>query len=137
MNTDLTTLLFKGMAALNQMRHRKSYIKRYEPTQNVALWLHRMNTERQIQGWSDSQAVAEASLSLGNFALTWFVTHCAQVTIWAEFESKMRLRFGEDKQTIIARIKHRKQGENESVQLYADDMIMMFAQSELPYALRR
>jgi len=96
-----------------------------------------MNTERQIQGWSDPQAVAEASLSLGNFALTWFVTHRSQVTIWAEFESKMRLRFGEDKQTIIARIKHRKQGENESVQLYADDMIMMFAQSELPYALRR
>ena len=96
-----------------------------------------MTTERQIQGWSDPQGVAEASLSRGNVALTWFVTHCAQVTNWAEFESKMRLRFGEDKQTIIARIKHRKQGENESVQLYADDMIMMFAQSELPYALRR
>ena len=125
------------MAALNQMRHRKSYIKRYEPTQNVALWLHRVNTERQIQGWSDSQAVAEASLSLGNVALTWFVTHCVQVTTWAEFESKMRLRSGEDKQTIIARIKHRKQAENESVQLYADNMIMMFAQSELPHDLRR
>ena len=124
------------MAALNQRRHRKAYIKRYEPTQNVALWLHRMNTERQIQGWSDPQAVAEASLSLGNVALTWFA-HCAQVTNWAEFESKMRVRFGEDKQTIIARIKHRKQAENESVQLYADDMIMMFAQSELPHALRR
>ena len=125
------------MAALNQKRHRKSYIKRYEPTQNVALWLHRMTTERQIQGWSDPQAVAEASLSRGNVALTWFVTHCAQVTNWAEFESKMRVRFGEDKQTIIARIKHRKQAENESVQLYADDMIMMFAQSALPHALRR
>ena len=49
----------------------------------------------------------------------------------------MRVRFGEDKKPIIARIKHRKQGENESVQLYADDMSMMFAQSELPYALRR
>ncbi len=59
-----------------------------------------------------------------------------QVTTWGEFESKMRLRFGEDKQTITARIKHRKQAENESVQLYADDMIMMFAQSELPHALR-
>ena len=63
--------------------------------------------------------------------------HCAQVTTWAEFESNMRLRFGEDKQTIIARINHRKQAENESVQLYADDMIMIFAQSELPHALRR
>ncbi len=125
------------MAALNQMRHRKAYIKRYEPTQNVSLWLHRMNTERQIQGWSDSQAVAEASLSLGNVALTWFVMHCTQVTTWAEFESNMRARFGEDKQSIIARIKHRKQAENESVQLYADDMIMMFAQSELPHALWR
>ncbi len=137
MHTDLITSRFKGMAAVNQMRHRKSYIKRYEPTQNVALWLHRMNTERQIQGWSDPQAVAEASLSLGNVALTWFVTHCAQVTNWAEFESKMRVRFGEDKQAIVARIKHRKQAEHESVQLYADDMIMMFAQSALPHALRQ
>ena len=88
LNTDLTTLLFKGMAALNQMRHRKAYIKRYEPSKNVALWLHRMNTEGQTQGWSDPQAVAEASLSLGNVALTWFVTHCAQVTNWAEFERR-------------------------------------------------
>ncbi len=39
--------------------------------------------------------------------------------------------------TIIAHIQHRKQAENESVQLYADDMIIMFAQSELPHALRR
>jgi len=49
----------------------------------------------------------------------------------------MRIRFGDDKHTLIARIRHRRQAENESVQSYVDDMNMMFAQSAFPENWRR
>ena len=49
----------------------------------------------------------------------------------------MRQRFGDSEQTIIARIQHRKQREDESVQAYAEDMNMMFAQCQFPEVLKR
>lgn len=47
----------------------------------------------------------------------------------------MRQRFGDSEQPIIARIQHRKQREDESVQAYAEDM--MFAQCNFPEVLKR
>ena len=119
------------------MANRTARIPRYEPEHNVTLWLHRMNTERQLQNWSDLVAVDEACMSLGNVALTWFLTHCTRSTTWAEFDFGMRARFGDNQHTSMARIRHRRQAENENVQSYVDDMNMMFAQSVFPENLRR
>ena len=114
------------------MRYSKSRIELFEPGQNVSLWLHRLNTLRIMQGWTDIDAIREASMLMGDVALTWFLIHCDQLTPWPDFEHGMRQRFGDSEQTIIARIQYRKQYEDESVQSYIDDMNMMFAQSAFP-----
>ena len=119
------------------MRYSKSRIELFEPGQNVSLWLHRLNTVRIMQGWSNADAIREASMLMGDIALTWFLTHCNQLTPWPDFEYGMRKRFGDSEQTIIARVQHRKQRENESVQSYIDDMNMMFAQSAFPDVVKR
>ena len=119
------------------VRYSKSRIELFEPGHNITLWLHRLNTVRSVQGWSDADAIREASLLMGNTALTWFLTHCNQLTPWPDFEHGMRQRFGDSEQTIIARIQHRKQHEEECVQSYIDDMNMMFAQSVFPEVLKR
>ncbi len=118
-------------------QNRKPRIDIFEHGHNVSLWLHRLNTARQMQGWPDTVAVAEASLLMGDVPLTWFLTHCNQDTAWDDFQEGMRQRFGDSEQTIMARIQHRKHREDESVQSYADDMNMMFAQSVLPEAMKR
>ena len=74
---------------------------------------------------------------MGDVPLTWFLTHLNLESTWAQFSAGMKQRFGDSEQTIMARIQHRKQREDESVQSYADDMHMMFSQSAFPEALKR
>lgn len=119
------------------MGHRRPQLELFEPGHNVSLWLHRLNTIRTVQNWSDLEAVREASILLSDVPLAWFLTHCNQLTSWEDFERGMRQRFGDSEQTIIARIQHRKQREDESVQAYAEDMNMMFAQCQFPEVLKR
>ena len=109
----------------------------YYPEQDVSLWLHRLNTERLLRQWPDAEALAEASLLMSDVPLTWFVTHCCNVRTWAEFDLAMRQRFGDNEQTVMARIMYRKQREDESVQSYTDDMALMFSQSLFPDAVKR
>lgn len=56
---------------------------------------------------------------------------------WAEFKAGMMHRFGDSEQAVMTRIQHRKQLEDESIQSYADDMILMFAQSGFPEIMKR
>ena len=119
------------------MAHRKARVEMFEPGHNVSLWLHRIDTERQLRTWPDPVAVAEASLLMTDVPLTWFLTHCNEHTTWADFSTGMKHRFGDSEQTFIARIQHRKQRDDESVQSYADDMNMMFNQSVFPEPMKR
>ena len=109
----------------------------YQPGDNVKLWLHRLNTERTIQQWPDAMAVRQASLLMGDIPLTWLISNCNSINTWADFESAVQQRFGDSEQTIMARIYHRKQGQEEPVQSYFDDMHLLFAQATLPDALKR
>lgn len=43
----------------------------FEPGHNVSLWLHRIDSERQLRTWPDP--VAEASLLMTDVPLTWFL----------------------------------------------------------------
>ena len=110
----------------------KPSIEKYEPDQNVSLWLHRLNTERLLSNWSDAVAVAEASLLLGDIALTWFLNTTTLHSSWKAFDLGMRQRFGDTEQRIVAHIMHRKQRDTESVQSYVDDLNLLFAQCNLP-----
>ena len=76
----------------------------FEPSQNVTLWLRRLNTARQMHDWSDPVAIAEASMFLGDIPLTWLINSCNENTTLAEFELGMKERFGDTAQTILARI---------------------------------
>ena len=109
----------------------------HKPGHNVSLWLHRLRIERQLHQWPDSVATAEASLLMGDVALTWFLTHCDRSTSWADFQAGMKHRFGDSRQTMMARLMQRKQQQNESEQSYADDMNMMFSHSVFPETLKR
>ena len=104
------------------MAHKKARIELFQPGQNVSLWLLRLNTERLLRQWPDPVTVAETSLLMGDVPLTWFASNCDHTTAWVDFESRMQQRFGDSEQTIMARMQHRKQREDESVQSYADDM---------------
>ena len=119
------------------MAQRKARVELFEPVHNVSLWLHRIDTERQLRTWPDPVAVAEASLLMTDVPLTWFLTHCNEHTTWADFSTGMKHRFGDSEQTVTARIQHRKQHDDESVQSYADDMNMMFSQSVFPEPMKR
>ena len=48
----------------------------------------------------------------------------------------MKQRFGDNEQTVVARITHRKQRENENVQAYVDGMNMLFSQTGIPDAMK-
>ena len=119
------------------MTETKSRVDTFELEHNVTLWLHRMDTERQLHQWPDAVAIAEASMNMGDSPLTWFLANAGRIHTWAEFEFATKQRFADSEQTIMARIQHRKQCEDESVQSYADDMHMMMAQSVFPDVLKR
>ena len=107
----------------------KSGVKCFEPGQNVNLWLHRLDIERQLSQWADSAAVAEATMLMGDVALTWYLNNCNENITWAEFTTGMKQRFGDREQAIVAHIRHRKQGQHESVQSYIDEMSMLCSQA--------
>lgn len=109
----------------------------YEPGQNVKLWLHRLNTERNIQQWPDAMALAQASLLLGDVPLTWLITNRHNTTTRADLEVAMEQRFGDSANTVMARINHSKQDDLEPVQSYFDDMHLLLGQTALPDALKR
>ena len=119
------------------MLERPFHLAKYQPEQNVALWLHKINTMRLLWQWPDDVTVAEASLCMGDVALTWLVTHCTPDTSWGEFQVGMKARFGDTGDTIMTRIQHRQQYEDESVQSFADDMTMLMNKSALPESLKR
>ena len=52
----------------------------FEPGQNVSLWLYQLNTERTLRAWQDTEAVAHASLLVGDVPLTWMLNHCTATT---------------------------------------------------------
>jgi len=87
-----------------KMTHSKSRVDTFEPTHNVTLWLHRMDTERQLRQWPDAVALAEASMSMADSPLIWFLANAGRIHTWAEFEVAMKQRFGDSEQTITARI---------------------------------
>ncbi len=89
------------------IHHRQPRVELFEPGHNALLWLHRLNTIRTLQSWTDYDAVEEAGMLLGDVALTWFLMHCNRDTPWVDFELGMRQRFGDSEQTVIARIQHR------------------------------
>ena len=112
-------------------------IECFEPGQNVTLWLRRLNTARQLHDWSDPVAIAESSMLLGDISLTWLINNCNGDTTWAQFELGMQERFSDTAQTILARIRHRKQQETESVKAYCDEALTMFSQISIPDAMKQ
>ncbi|DBA90863.1 TPA: hypothetical protein ACH3X2_004267 [Trebouxia sp. C0005] len=113
----------------------------FESSHNVALFLHRLNTERMLRNWNDSIAILEASANMTDIPLMWFVTQYPRpediaATTWVDFDAAMRRRFGDNEQTIVSRIQQRKQQDDEPVQAYLDDMMMLLAQSTFPETLK-
>ena len=64
------------------------------------------------------------------------LNHCNANTTWDDFVAGMKQRFGDNEQTILARITHRKQRENKNVQAYVDETNMLFSQTSIPEAMK-
>ena len=106
-------------------------------TENVTLWLHRWANKKELQGWQDIEAIWQASQYLGSILYSWFATHASNFNTWDEFAAGLRQRFADDEQGLILRLKNRKHHESESVQAYADELALLFAQTQTPAALQR
>ena len=105
--------------------------------ENVTLWLHRWANKKELQGWQDIEAIRHASQYLGPIPYGWFATHAAAFNTWAEFSAGLQQRFADDEQGLMLRLKNRKQQEVETVQAYADEMALLFAQTHTPAASQR
>lgn len=102
--------------------------------ENVNLWLHRWNIRRTLENWADLEAIQRACQHLGSVPYAWFATNAGGFNTWADFASGMQLRFADDEQGLMLRLKNRKQQEFESVQAFADDMALLFTQTNTPAA---
>ena len=65
---------------------------------------------------------------MGDIPLTWMINGCNDNTTWTEFETGMKQKFGDSKQTVLAHIKHRMQEDDEPVHAYIDEMRMLLSQ---------
>ena len=76
-------LYLHTIVATSTMAHRKARVEMFEPGQNVSLWLHRINTERQLRLWPDVLTVAEAEASL--------LRHLRVTSLYASASCKQKL----------------------------------------------
>ncbi len=109
----------------------------HEEGEDIHLWLTRWNMKKQAKGWDDATAVNEAGLHLGDTAFRWFSMRRQQITTWDEFCQSLKEGFAEDDQTLMRRLQLRKQYDKESVQSYADALMLLCMQTGFPAAAQR
>ena len=105
-------------------------------SEDVRTWLHRWTTKKHLEAWTDAKAVRQAVLRLGPTPYTWFMHRMAEFQTWEQFATAMLHRFGESEETLMLRLHHRRQQQHESVQSYADDLQLLFAQTHIPVAFQ-
>lgn len=104
---------------------------------DVSIWLKRWTILKTTQNYHDAQAINNAVLNLGATPFQWNLMHGTQLTVWEDFYRAILARFGDDEQTLMLRLQHRTQQENESVQSYADNITLLFMQTGFPAAAQR
>ena len=101
-------------------------------SENVHLWLHQWQHKKQLQRWSDAEAVQHASLCLGQLPYTWFAAQGQHLQSWDQFSAAMLQRFAENEQALALKLRCRRQQQHKSVQAYADALTMLFDQTSTP-----
>ncbi|KAA6425797.1 MAG: hypothetical protein FRX49_04172 [Trebouxia sp. A1-2] len=67
------------------------------------------------------------------------LNHCTALlanTTWEGFVNGMKQRFGDNTQTILARVTHRKQRRDTNVQSFVDEMNMLYSETSVPGAMK-
>ena len=105
--------------------------------EDITMWLRRWTILKATKNWQDTEAISNAVLNLGQSPFQWYIMHAAHITQWDEFYQAILARYGEDEQTLMLRLQHRTQQENESVQSYADAITLLFMQTGFPASAQR
>ena len=105
--------------------------------EDVNIWLKRWSLRKSVEGLDDVHVINKAALHLADNELRWFLMHAAHINTWDAFCVAVLQRFAEVEQTMMLRLQHRTQAENESVQSYAGAMQLLFLQTEFPAAAQR
>lgn len=109
----------------------------HEEGEDIHIWLTRWNMKKQVKDWDDAMAVNEAALPLGDTACRWFSMRRQQITTWDGFCQSLIEGFADDDQTLMRRLQLQKQYDKESVQSYADAIMLLCAQTGFPAAAQR
>ena len=93
-------------------------IERYDGRQDPAVWLDYVQEVATLYHWSDATCLLVAKIRLTGNAKTWSRQH--QFLNWAAFQEQLECRFGETKQSSIAKLENCCQLPDESVRDFAD-----------------
>ena len=96
------------------------------PTEDVNEWLLQFERYSKFYGWSNSKKLNALSLLLGGSASAWFQTLPNETTSdFNELVGELKKRFGSQNLEFFFRqeLYSRKQGQNESLALYTEDII--------------
>ena len=105
--------------------------------EDITMWLRRWTILKATKNWQDTEAISNAVLNLGQSPFQWYIMHASHITQWEDFYQAILTRYGEDEQTLMLRLQHRNQQENESVQSYADGITLLFMQTGFPASAQR
>eukprot|EP00878_Enallax_costatus_P021353 GHUV01022602.1.p2 GENE.GHUV01022602.1~~GHUV01022602.1.p2 ORF type:complete len:120 (-),score=24.63 GHUV01022602.1:438-797(-) len=93
-------------------------VERYDGCADAHAWLNILHGLAQLYNWSDEACLTIASLRMTGRAQTWLqARHHAD---WAEFQESFLERFGETKETAIARFEACFQYPGDSPKAFAD-----------------
>ena len=105
--------------------------------EDVDIWLKQWTILKSTQAWNDGEAISHAVLNLGIGPFRWYCNNAANMASWDTFVSGMQVRYADDQQTLMLRLQHRTQQEDESVEGYADALSLLFLQTGFPVSAQR
>lgn len=93
-------------------------VERYDGKQDPNAWISSITEVAELYGWDDATCLKVAKIRLQGAARTW--AQPRTFSDWYEFHRQLDHRFGETKETAIARLERCNQGRNETPKAFAD-----------------
>lgn len=95
-----------------------SIVERYDGQADAHAWLDSLLTLADLHGWEDAACLSVAKVRMTGPALRW--TTLRTFRDWDDFQEQFIRRFGETRETAVARLSRCFQKDNESPKAFAD-----------------
>ena len=106
-------------------------------TEDVEIWLYHFEAYKTIRNWTDGYTLVTLSLYLHDDAIAWWRSAQAGISTFEGFKQGMLTRFGESENRMMQRLLHIKQGKNESVRQYVDNLRLLANKTHYPELARK